>query len=194
MLPEGGELNEHERNILINRIHRVVTWAKNVREMYRDEDARALWHEIYPTLSDGHAGLFGAVTSRSEAQVMRLACIYALLDSSSVVARIHLEAALSVWRYCEASARYIFGDAAGNRLADDIMAALRAVGSDGLTQTEINNMFSGHKKSGSITRALNMLYEQGRVSHQQTKTGGRPTTTWFAVSSGAEKAEKAEKP
>ena len=46
-------------------------------------------------------GMLGAVTSRAEAQVVRLSCLYALLDSSKVIRRQHMTAALAVWRYCE---------------------------------------------------------------------------------------------
>ena len=47
----------------------------------RTEAARQLWAEIYPELSEGKSGLVGALTARSEAQVLRLSCIYALLES-----------------------------------------------------------------------------------------------------------------
>jgi hypothetical protein len=44
--------------------------------------------------------MLGAVTARGEAQVMRLACLYALADISSFVRLEHLRAGLEVWRYC----------------------------------------------------------------------------------------------
>jgi hypothetical protein len=56
---------------------------------------------------------------------MRLACLYALLDCSAVVNAYHLMAALDVWRYCEDSARFIFGDAVGDAMADEILRELR---------------------------------------------------------------------
>jgi hypothetical protein len=49
-----------------------------------------------------------------------------LLDHSSVIQPTHLKAGLAVWEYVEASARYIFGSALGDRDADDILRALRA--------------------------------------------------------------------
>ena len=84
------------------------------------DSARPLWVERYPSLSEGAPGLLGAVTSRSEAQVLRLACVYALMDSSVAIELEHLKAALAVWDYAEASARYIFGDATGDPVADSI--------------------------------------------------------------------------
>ena len=63
---------------------------------------------VYPSLSEGKPGLLGSMTAWAEAQVLRLACIYALLDKSHIVKKHHLLAALAVWERCEASAKYIF--------------------------------------------------------------------------------------
>lgn len=189
LLPEGGRLSDRECNLLIERLHKAVTSARGISEIQRDDEARNLWHKIYEDLSSGHAGLLGAVTSRAEAQVMRLACLYALLDCSSIVRRVHLEAGWAVWRYCEASARYVFGDAMGDRVADEMLRALRESGEEGLTQTDLNNLFSGHQKKGSMSRALSLLQEQGRVTCEREETGGRPSLRWFSVTSKAEKAE-----
>jgi hypothetical protein len=57
---------------------------------------------------------------------MRLAMLYALLDGTNIVGRPHMEAALAVWEYCEASARHIFGDKLGDPTADEILAVLRS--------------------------------------------------------------------
>ena len=47
-----------------------------------DDSARELWMRVYPQLSEGEPGMLGAMTSRAEAHVLRLACIYALSDRS----------------------------------------------------------------------------------------------------------------
>ena len=60
---------------------------------------------VYPALSAEQPGLLGAITARAEAQTMRLALIYALLDGAGEIDRVHIEAALAVWAFCEASAR-----------------------------------------------------------------------------------------
>ena len=52
---------------------------------------------------------------------MRLACVYALLDQSSYVHPEHLIAALALWRYCEDSARYTFGDAFASPAAEKLL-------------------------------------------------------------------------
>ena len=40
----------------------------------------------------------------------------------------------TMWKYCEASARYIFGDLLGNTTADAILRALRQVGASGMNE------------------------------------------------------------
>jgi len=122
-LPDGGKIHEVNFNPLITQLREAVNFAKDAGELKRDEKARALWHEIYPELSEGKPGLLGAATARAEAQVMRLAMIFALLDLSDVIRVEHLTAALAIWEYCEASARYVFGESLGDPVADEIQRA-----------------------------------------------------------------------
>ncbi len=90
-----------------------------------DRNAREMWKRNYERLSEGQPGLFGAVTSRAEAQVVRLALLYAMLDDSRTplwdspgkmvpcspehIRTEHLKAAMALWQYAEDSARFIFG-------------------------------------------------------------------------------------
>jgi len=183
-LPEGGRSHEEDFGPLVRRLSVAVQLARGVGEMKRDNDARGLWFEVYPTLSQEVPGLLGAVTARAEAQTMRLACVYALLDQSPVIRRQHLEAALAVWTYCEASARFIFGDALGDPVADTILRALRQV-EDGLTRTQINHLFKGNRAAADIARALAVLLEAGlAVGLPELDTGGRPAEQWYAVRPG----------
>ena len=86
--------------------------------------AREEWARVYSALSAERPGLLGAVTARAEAQAVRLALTYALLDRASQIDLSHLKAGLAVWRYCEASASRIFGTALGDEIADTIQRAL----------------------------------------------------------------------
>src|SRR5215831_9178408 len=92
-------------------------------------------------------------------------------------------AALAVWNYCEASARYIFGDFTGDPLADNILRALRTAGSDGMNRATINNHFGGHVAAPKIQAALGRLLALGKVRHGVRKPNGagRPAEMWFAV-------------
>jgi hypothetical protein len=103
---------------------------------------------------------------------------------SSVVRLPHLRAALEVWRYCRASAAYLFGDRLGDPTADDILSALRRVWPDSLTRSEISReLFGRNKQASEIQRALSLLEEHHLARHDQDRTGdGRPTERWFALS------------
>jgi hypothetical protein len=130
-LPEGGELHKVDFNPITKQLGEVVQFASSIGEMHWEDEARETWPKIYQALLDGATGLFGVVTSLAEAQVMRLACLYALLDRSLVVGVPHLEAALEVWRYCNDSARFIFADANGDPTVGAILEALRQAGEGG---------------------------------------------------------------
>jgi len=178
VLPEGGSVNEEEIAALARRVGEAIRFGQGVRQMVRDDDARAIWREVYASLSEGKPGLFGAVIGRAEAQVVRLACIYALLDKSSVVRANHLLAALAFWERCEACARYIFGDRTGDPVADTILAALRA---GPLSQTQISHLFRRHQPAGRIATALASLEQAGLVTSEERETGGRPERVWTAT-------------
>lgn len=184
MLPDGGALCEGDLVDVCIGLDEAVAFAAAVGEMKRDEEARGLWHEVYARLSADRYGLFGAITARAEAQTMRLTCLYALLDQSSVLRIEHLKAALAVWRYCQDSVRFIFGDALGDPSADAILRALRAA-PDGMTKTAINDVFGRNQSSREIDRALGVLLEHGLARREKLTTAGRPTEKWLATEAGA---------
>jgi len=182
VLPEGGQLRDEHLAPVIDKLRRAVEFAQAVGEMRRDETARQLWYEVYPEISEGRPGLLGAVTARAEAQVMRLACTYALLDCSPVIRAEHLKAALAIWRYAEESARFIFGDSLGDPVADDLLKVLKEA-PQGLTRTEISNHFGRNKSAREIGRALGVLLERGLARrHQDASTAGKSAERWFADS------------
>jgi hypothetical protein len=149
-------------------------------EMVRDDEARALWREVYPDLSEGRSGLFGSLTARAEAQVTRLSLLYAALDESQQIRRVHLSAALAVWDYCRESVRYIFGDAVGDAVADTILRALRSSGP--LTKTAISKLFHRNQPARRIDDALTFLGKSLLAQRERfADTGGRPTETWAST-------------
>ncbi len=185
-LPEGGHVGDDEISELVQGLKKAMDHAQSVNELKRSDKARQLWCDVYAELSEGKSGLLGALTSRAEAQVTRLSMIYALMDRSAVIRRKHLEAALALWTYVEASARFIFGEALGDRLADEILQALRK-SDGGLTRTAISNLFQRHRTSTDIARALSVLLRHGRAVCRQEPTDGRPEERWIALGSTAKK-------
>jgi hypothetical protein len=174
VLPEGGGEPDYQR--LVPRLHHALERARRVGRLSRDAEAREAWAAVYEKLSDGKPGLFGAVTARAEAQVLRLSVLYAALDGADAMRLPHLEAALAVWEYTEATARYIFGNATGDPVADRILEALTH---GELTRTEINALFGRNLSATRIGQALQLLLTSERASTERRDSdGGRPVEIW----------------
>jgi hypothetical protein len=189
-LPEGGNLSDAELSPLATRLRDAVAFARQVGEMKRDGAVGEMWKKTYHEITASTPGLLGAVVSRAAPQIMRLSCLYALLDYSVVVRAEHLLAAVALWEYCEGSARFIFGDALGDPTADTILQALRNA-PHGLDRTEISSLFARHKRAEEISRALAILQEHG-IAEVRTPTcegGGRPSEVWSVVGGAAKKAK-----
>jgi hypothetical protein len=179
-LPSGGNLSDLDINVLVTKIRRAVEFAKTAGEIKRDAEADALWCEVYRKLSDGHAGLLGSVTSRATAQVLRIACLYSLLDCSKVIRLDHLTAALALWRYCEDSARYIFGAQTGNKIADEIFAELQRK-KGGMSKNDIREHFQQNRSAAEINIALELLFDLGRIDSYKEKSTTRPKEIFIAL-------------
>lgn len=177
-LPWGGRLETEDLTPVVQKLGAAVGHARTLGAVEPDDEARVLWEAVYPKLSEGKPGLLGAMVARAEAQVMRIALLYALADQAVTIGREHLVAALALWDYAEASARYVFGDALGDPVADEILEALRRAGSQGMTRTEIRDLFKRHKGVSEIGRALGVLQDQGLAEYSRVETGGRPTERW----------------
>jgi hypothetical protein len=177
-LPEGSSPKPDDLSALARELRRLVDWVSNTDKPFcRDQAARDLWIGGYETLSEARPGLYGAATSRAEAQVLRLSAIYAALDTSSVIKPPHLQAALAVWDYCSASAALIFHASTGDAVLDRIRRALDEA-PEGLTRKEIRALFHGHVSSERIDLALEQLTSQGLATNQSAAGRGRPATRW----------------
>jgi hypothetical protein len=179
-LPFGGNLTDSQILHLGEQLKSVIKRATPVGRMEMTDAARSKWAAVYPELSAAKPGLLGAVIARAEAQTVRLALIYALLDGAGKIDLPHLGAALAVWEYCELSVVHIFGDAIGDPVADDILRALRTR-SDGMTRTAISDLFARHQSSNRIGAALQLLATKGRARPEMKQTIGRSSEIWFAT-------------
>jgi hypothetical protein len=183
-LPHGGSLGEHERQELSRKMMLRMGDARQIERVEMDEEAKELWKHVYRDLCAGYPGILGSITSRGAPHVLRLAMIYALLDSKAKITQAHLQAALGVWDFCELSAKYIFGDATGDPIADEILGALRGAGGSGLSRNDIRNLFGHHRSSGSVEASLRMLFKLGRVRTYAEETSGRPRQMWAITKGG----------
>jgi hypothetical protein len=180
LLPHGGHFPQSEIARLQGLIKGALECAKRIGRMTMDDKAAAAWSEAYSSLSADRPGLLGAVTARAEAQVIRFAINYALLDNKNIIGVEHLNAAMAAWSYCDQSATIIFGDSIGDPVADEILSALR-VAPNGMTRTEISNLFGRHRDASQISAALSLLANLGRARCERTETAGRAAETWFIL-------------
>jgi hypothetical protein len=181
-LPEGGTLPPDQLSSLARELRRTLNWAQSQIGILfrRTPAARELWQDRYPALSHGRPDVYGAATSRAEAQVLRLSAIYAALDRSAVVEAPHLHAAMAVWDYCQASARLFFDAAPIDPTARRISEALNAA-PEGLTNGQISALFHRHVSRERIDLALQQLGSLGAVTRHIEAGRGRPSTLWAAV-------------
>jgi hypothetical protein len=164
-LPRGGRVDQTALQALASRIGQALAFARSVVEFEFSETAYEAWDCLYPSLSAERPGLLGSMLARSEAQVSRLAFIHAALDCSRTVEPAHLFAATALWEYCDASVDYIFGAKLGDPAADSILATLRE-SPDGLTRTDISNLFARNLTAERIERALDTLLRANLVERQ----------------------------
>jgi hypothetical protein len=181
LLPLGGKLSRKKLTELGRLTAERIAQARSIDVVGMTPAARRHWARIYPDLSKGHPGLYGAITGRAEAQAIRLALLYALLDGKDKIDVQHLLAASAVWAYCEASARQIFGTRLGNPVAHEILGALTAADERGMTRTEISHLFKRHRRAEEIKTALETLTKQGKIRNLgKSLTAGRSIERWAA--------------
>jgi hypothetical protein len=182
-LPHGGGLSDQAIAELGAATKVAIESAQKIGRVRMTDEAAKAWELIYPQLSADRPGLLGAVTGRAEAQVIRLALVYALLDNTDKIDVAHLKAGIAIWEYCEESARQIFGDSLGDPVADTILEALRRAGASGMPRTAISDLFGRNQSSAGIRVALGLLSKLGKARSETRETGkaGRPIEMWYAT-------------
>lgn len=181
-LPFGGELDKVDMAPVVRKIRDAL--SKEAGRMTFAESARDTWIEMYDALTEDRPGMFGQVTARAEAQTLRLAILYALADGSNELRAEHLASAYAVWGYCEDSALYLFGDQLGDADADKLLEALRD-SEEGMSRTQIRDLFGRNKKPEDLQRILDLLRDTGKAYVTKEKAagvggGGRPAEVWRA--------------
>ena len=190
LLPDGGNLTDEAFSSLAHDLTKIIDAARKIGRLTRNDEARTLWHSVYPKLTADRAGSFGAITSRAEAHVLRLSMIYALLDGKTQIELPHLQAALECWRYCQDSAFYIWGDSTRSGIAEKLRIALTSAGDAGLTRSQINNVLGGRVTKDEFSPELEKMVSSGEVSAIMKSTAGRTATIYKICQNISENAEK----
>jgi hypothetical protein len=150
--------------------------------MRRDTEADQLWSHLYHTIAERDSfGALEAILARAEAQLLRLSMTYALLDCSRTIQVPHLLAAVALWDYAEASARYIFGKLRGSSVAERLYEGLCDSYPDGLDGKQQSRLFAGHARGAELDLARRQLEANRLIVTSSEESGGRPRLVSHAL-------------
>ena len=179
-----------EVSVLQQRILVALEAGRELGCLDFNQQARDLWEAAYPNLSQDHPGLAGTVINRGEAQVLRLALVYALLDSAREIQPGHLRAALALWKYCRDSALFIFGQSEADPITRRVLTALEA---GPLTATALFKALGNSVSKKRLEASLGELMAAGRL--EQTKeTGTTKPKTIYRLTEKSELSELSDSP
>ncbi len=180
LLPEGGDPDPLANSGLEARLAKNLARARKAGEVRFATTTRASWSKVYQEFSKPISGLVGSVLCEAEAHVARLSLLYALIDGADAIHPCHLSGALALFEYASRSAFFAFEQASADPLAERIHAALLSA-ADGLTRTELRDLFSRNRPSAAVDASLECLARSGRDRSQRVTTAGRPARVWSAV-------------
>lgn len=183
-LAGGGALDDWTRDEFGMELATAAQWASKVYEITFDPDAWALYESAYNgELAVEHAGPYGAITARGEPMVCRLSMIYALLDGASIIRPQHIRAGLAVWRYCDASARYLFANIAPGFRDGERLRAILLDHPEGMTRSELSAAVGRNWPVERINQALDYLRGLGFAAAERMTPDavGKPGERWKAT-------------
>jgi DNA polymerase I-like protein with 3'-5' exonuclease and polymerase domains len=154
---------------VFERFSRTVTPIR----LQMTEACKQRWAEIYGSLRKRGPH---KVTHRTEAHVLRITSILALLDNQTQLDRRHLDAAICLYRYSSDCARAIFHPQLVSDEAMQIVEFLRNRGAAGATRHEIRRtVFGGHINAKDLIGHLKETLDAGF-----TRTAGKQPEYWYA--------------
>ena len=187
-LPDGGNVDLTE---IRAKVKACIGVGIHIGQMKRSPEAAELWRKVYSELGqEKEDSLWDAITSRADAQVVRLSMLYALLDGSEVIEVIHLKAALAVWEYCDATAKLLFFDSSVETLDQKILKIVST--EPGIKKSVCRNRF-GHDASMSrkFAAALSRLISKNKIISVGVMAG-RQAEVLYPSPTSAKSAKSAE--
>lgn len=166
-----SQMPENELGPIQRELWRIIATVQKYGMVKMSPACLEYWKKIYADLSREHGGLVGSIINRAEAQTIRLALAYALLDGKNIIEEPHLRAALAMWRYAEASAFYIFADKSADPLEVKIVEALK---NGPLTATELSALLCRNIPKERLQPLLQQMEARQLISVRKEKGCGRP--------------------
>ena len=164
----------------LSRLKAALDFSKSAGELQWADDAGKAWDEVYGELK--RSGDTVPHTDRARGQVLRLAMLFALVDSSKVIRLAHLYAALAAWAYCRESAALIFGGTARSQPFEADPLWLEVLNflpeTDGVERWKINEKFKPKATTEKVGETLEALANAGKAEVVKLATGGRVAEKW----------------
>ena len=166
---------------ILNHLAAVIKNFKIKRPMKWSPKGELAWRKFYDSISVTTGGILGSLIARTDAHVLRLSMLYAVLDNSSLLEPKHLAAATAFWKYCVRSAQWAFGQKTGDKHADKLCWALQHE-PQGMTKTEIREQVFGRNHTlTDIDKYLSFLVDADLafMRLERTQTVKKPIERWF---------------
>jgi hypothetical protein len=144
--------------------------------------ANDLWKALYRKLNNQkHVSFIDGVLVRDTSHLLKLALIYAVLDQATQIDLSHIQAALAVCDYSQASARWLFSERTGNRTANKIFWALVRC-PEGMGRDQINDdVLYRNTPKIQLDLALEALAQNGLARLEIKRAANkRKIEVWFA--------------
>jgi hypothetical protein len=172
----GGNIPDEQARPAANAMRKAAAKARKKSLLIRDAAGEERWDEVYREIADDDPpGVLSPVISRGDAQTLRLAMLYSLADEADRVSPIHIDAAYALWRYCRASAAWIWDSAtATGPKQSKLLEALTLAGPAGLTRSAIHSALHNHATGADIDALVSEMEHRGQIETITEQTGGRP--------------------
>lgn len=194
LLPYGATIDPLAGSGLAERLGADLARARRAGRVDLDPAAGVEWRYIYCRLAEEpEREMVASLLARAEAHVLRLSMLYALCDGCPTIRISHLRSALALWDYAAASIAWATTLALGDPLAERIHSALRT-SPDGLTRTQVRDLFNRNHPAARIDAALEHLAQHGKANQRRHPTAGRPVEIWRATQPTADHGSRPSEP
>jgi hypothetical protein len=182
-IPSPPRVDPEKRNKLIQDLNMIRSWANDVSggEIKIEDDAEALFADYYQGYywRCQQPGLLPTLAVRVQDFIWKIALLYAADSMSETISKDHLEAAIEVGNYLEASAAEVFsgfGDTSGKAQETKLLELLRSDGGQPVPEREIYRRIKLSAKELAVT--IEPLLKLGMVrctyitasNHKKVKT------------------------
>jgi DNA replicative helicase MCM subunit Mcm2 (Cdc46/Mcm family) len=191
LIPWPGETSKRSRDLLGDLIHRCAHAPKGILRL--SPKARRIYEQWYLTREKRREHLpekVAQLTARGNANVIRLAVIYALLQGSLTIRTQEIRAAIAIIEYADASANFLL---ATGKVGLEAKITKILESKSPLSRDELHRALGGHNTKEELNRALNALEEAGIIKTTTEQTRGRPRNLIELVTPMREKREKVGK-